>query len=75
MPNSTITLPDDLIPAAVSLDECPDGNAFAVIAFVRQGLKRAGNSASTMNSYRDQAMSGDYDHLLRVSLAFTETES
>ena len=35
-------------------------------------LKRAGASPAYINTYREQAMSGDYDHLLVVSMVYLE---
>ena len=49
-----------------------DGNAFSVMGTVSEGLQRAGNDQSVIDNYREQAMSGDYDHLLAVSVAFIE---
>lgn len=47
-----------------------DGNAYAVMFEVSRILKRAGASEAYCAEYRKQAMSGDYDHLLMVSVAF-----
>ncbi len=47
-----------------------DGNAFSVMGFVLNRLRRAGNGASVRERYQQQAMAGDYAHLLAVSLAF-----
>lgn len=47
-----------------------DGNAFAVMGAVTKGLKRAGNPAAVIDAYRVEAMSGDYDHLLQVSMLY-----
>lgn len=64
-----ITTPDNLIPTTVALVG-EDGNAFAIMGRVTKALKAAGNDESVIESYREQAMSGDYDHLLAVTLAF-----
>lgn len=66
-----ITTPDGLIPAEVELAGI-DGNAFSIMGRVAAGLRRAGNSQETIDSYYEQATAGDYDHLLRVSIVFTE---
>lgn len=68
---STITVPDNLITATVPLVG-EDGNAFAIMGRVIKALKAAGNDQSVIDSYTEQAMSGDYDHLLQVTLAFVE---
>lgn len=47
-----------------------DGNAFAILGKVQKALKQAGVPAEEVKEYMDEAMSGDYDNLLRVT---TET--
>jgi hypothetical protein len=64
-----ITLPDDLVAPGIELVGL-DGNAFAVLGAMARGLKDAGNSKAVVDSYRQQAMAGDNDHLLRVTMAF-----
>jgi hypothetical protein len=66
-----IITPDNLIPTTVPLIG-EDGNAFAIIGRTAAALKRAGNDEAVIENYREQAMSGDYDHLLAVTLAFTD---
>jgi len=66
---TTITIPADLIrPEAEIVGQ--DGNAFAIMGRVNRALKRAGNEQSILDSYREQATSGDYSHLLAVTMAF-----
>ena len=43
-----------------------DGNAFSIMGRVSAALKRAGH-ADAVKEYMDEAMSGDYVHLLRVT--------
>jgi hypothetical protein len=50
-----------------------DGNAFAIMARVRQALHRAGASEAELKQYADEAMSGDYGHLLRVTMSWVST--
>lgn len=45
-----------------------DGNAFAVIAYVRKAMRREGWDKELIDSYTQEAMSGDYDNLLAVSV-------
>lgn len=45
-----------------------DGNAFAILAAVRKALRRAGVSKEEIDQYVEEAMSGDYDHLLAVTM-------
>ena len=42
-----------------------DGNAFALMAKVAQGIRKAGGTKEDENEFMNEAMSGDYDHLLR----------
>jgi hypothetical protein len=44
-----------------------DGNAFAIIASVRNALKKAGASTEELSQYSQESMRGDYDDLLRVA--------
>jgi len=50
-----------------------DGNGFGIISKVNKALKRAGykNEAET---FMKEAMSGDYDHLLRTVMEYVEVE-
>ena len=66
---TAITVPDGLIrPEAVIVGE--DGNAFAIMGRASAALRRAGNEDDVISSYRAQATSGDYGHLLAVTMAF-----
>lgn len=51
-----------------------DGNAWSVMGKVRSELQKAGASKEFREEYSTQAMSGDYDHLLAVSVAFLSAE-
>ena len=44
-----------------------DGNAFSIMGYVTNCMKEKKVSDSEMSSYREKAMSGDYNNLLRVS--------
>ena len=44
-----------------------DGNAFAIMGRVSAALRKAGHG-DAVKPYMDEAMSGDYDHLLRVTM-------
>ena len=44
-----------------------DGNAFAVIGYVRNAMKRCKKSKEGIDAYSKDAMSSDYNHLLCVS--------
>lgn len=43
-----------------------DGNAFAIIGRVSKALGRAGVPAGEVKEFKEEAMSGDYDALLRT---------
>lgn len=51
-----------------------DGNAFGVMARVKQALKRAGASQEELDAYFEEATSGDYDNLLRVTMRWVNVE-
>lgn len=49
-----------------------DGNVFAVMEAVREALRKGGYSVAVVNAYTDEAMAGDYDNLLRVTMRWVE---
>ncbi len=51
-----------------------DGNAFAIIGAARKALKEAGYSQEEVEQYTKEAKSGDYDHLLAVTMSWVEVE-
>jgi len=50
-----------------------DGNAFAVLGRARKALEQV-DRENEFEEYRQQATSGDYDHLLRVTMEWFEVE-
>jgi hypothetical protein len=48
-----------------------DGNAFAIMGAVSKALRRAGIDPTP---YTNEAMSGDYDHLLQTTLSWVNVE-
>ena len=44
-----------------------DGNAYAVMGYVTNCMKKEGKTREEIKAYQEQAMSGDYDNLLAVS--------
>jgi len=44
-----------------------DSNAFAILGSVKRALSRHGVDKVEINEYLEDAMSGDYDHLLSVT--------
>jgi len=49
-----------------------DGNAFNILGKVVKALKNAGYSTDEVKQYQTEAMSGDYDNLLRVTMEWVE---
>lgn len=49
-----------------------DGNAFAVMGAVQRALRKAGAPKEEINQYLKDAMSGDYDNLLRTTMDWVE---
>jgi len=49
-----------------------DGNAFAIMAKVRHALQKAGFSVEHVSHFLAEAMSGDYDHLLRTCMKYVD---
>lgn len=49
-----------------------DGNAYAVMGYVRKAMKESGFSEQEIKAYLDDAMSSDYDHLLCVSIEMVD---
>ena len=47
-----------------------DGNAFAVMAAVIRGMRKAGATPVDVADFQKEAMSGDYNNLLRTALAW-----
>ena len=51
-----------------------DGNAFAVMGAVTTALRSAGYTNEEVHEYQSQAMSGDYNNLLAVSMRWANVE-
>ena len=50
-----------------------DGNAFAILGKVKKALQKAGLKEEA-KKYMEEAMSGDYDNLLRVTMEYVDVE-
>lgn len=50
-----------------------DGNAFAVLGRVNKALKEAGRPKDGKR-FLEEAMQGDYNHLLRTAMKYVEVE-
>jgi hypothetical protein len=53
---------------------CQGGNAFAIMGNVKQALKSAGADKEYIDEYLKEATSGDYNHLLTVSMKYVNIE-
>ena len=51
-----------------------DGNAFSIMGLVKKALKHAGADKEYIDKYLKEATSGDYDHLLVVSMEYVNVE-
>lgn len=49
-----------------------DGNGFVIVGRVMRALRRAGLSDEVIEEYREDATSGDYDHLLQTTMRWVE---
>lgn len=45
-----------------------DGNAFAIMAYVKRAMEREKMSAIEIRNYLEESKRGDYNHLILVSL-------
>jgi len=61
---------EPLTNVTVSLD---NGNAFAIIGKVSKALRRAGHE-ELVAKYKEEATSGDYDHLIQVTMKYVSVE-
>jgi hypothetical protein len=49
-----------------------DGNAFAIIGYVKKAMKEMRLTNEEISSYQKEAMSGDYNKLLCISMDVIE---
>lgn len=49
-----------------------DGNAYAIIGEVVTMLRRNGATKAEVDAYQQEATSGDYDHLLQVTMRWVD---
>jgi len=50
-----------------------DGNVFNILGKVSKALRRAG-LGDQIEKYYEEAMAGDYDHLLQVTMRYVDVE-
>ena len=51
-----------------------NGNAFSIMGLVKKALKQSGADKEYIDKYLNAATSGDYDHLLVVSMEYVNVE-
>lgn len=51
-----------------------NGNAFSILARVDRALREAGATPEERNEYMDEAMSGSFEELLRVTMQWVSVE-
>lgn len=49
-----------------------NGNSFVIMGAVTVAMRRAGCTAEEIEEFRDEAVSGDYDHLLQTCFKYVE---
>lgn len=49
-----------------------DGNAFSILGRARRTFRKAGIPIPEIDAWHDDAMSGDYDHLLQCTMDFAD---
>jgi hypothetical protein len=49
-----------------------DGNAFIILGRVSGALRKAGAPAEHIDLFMEEAMSGDYDHLLQTCMKWVD---
>lgn len=51
-----------------------NGNAFAILRAVQKALRGSGVSEEQVQKFRNDATSGDYDHLLTTAMKWVNVE-
>lgn len=51
-----------------------DGNAFSIIGRTRGALRAGGATSDQLKEFADEAMSGDYDHVLQTVMKWVNVE-
>jgi hypothetical protein len=50
-----------------------DGNAFSIIGRVTRAMRKAKVPEAGIKAYKEEAMAGDYDHLLATTVQYVST--
>ena len=51
-----------------------DGNAFAILGNCQKEARRAGLTKDQIDEFMNEAMAGDYDHLLQTCMKYFEVD-
>lgn len=51
-----------------------DGNAFTILGRCSSAARKAGLDAATVGQFVNEAMNGDYDHLLRTAMDWFDVQ-
>jgi hypothetical protein len=51
-----------------------DGNAYNLLGLVNRALRQAGISQAERDAFRQEATTGDYDHLLQTVMRWIQVE-
>ena len=51
-----------------------DGNAFAILGNCQKAARQAGLTKDQIDEFVNEAMSGDYDHLLHTCMKYFEVD-
>ncbi len=51
-----------------------NGNAFVVIGRTTEAMRRAGVDPEIIKQYQNEATSGDYNNLLRVTMEYVDVQ-
>lgn len=73
MEPTEVTLPDRWVQPKSTLAPLlaeKDPQWFRIMSYVCTELERAGNPQEVLVAYRDQAMEGDFKHLVQISMVF-----
>lgn len=51
-----------------------DGNVFSILGNVTKAMKDAGWEKDEISEYREKAISGDYNHVLSITMEYCDVE-
>ena len=66
----SITLPENFVKPVIK--GSIDGNAFVLLGAARGTLRKAGVNQESITAILNEAMDGNYDHLLRTLMQYVE---